>query len=150
MPVDVHIPDDAFRMPLTVRYYEADQQKVVYHGWYLNYFDEAFMAYLDSVGYGYERAHAEGVDWMVVHSEIDWHASLRWPTAAEIVVSPVHIGTSSMTVDYAAVRDGEAVCSARTVYVVVDAAEFTRINAPGELREAIGDGQPLRRPRAGR
>lgn len=150
MPVDVHVPDDAFRMPLTVRYYEADQQKVVFHGWYLNYFDEAFMAYLDSIGYGYDRAHADGVDFMVVHSEIDWHASLRWPSAAQIAVSPVHIGTTSMTVDFAAVRDGEVVCSARNIYVTIDFAEQTRISVPGTLREAVGSAGPLRRPRAGR
>ena len=150
MAVEVHLQEDTFRIPWTVRYYEADQQNVVYHGWYLNYFDEAFMAWLEAKGYGYERAHAEGVDWMLVHTEVDWQGSLRWGDATEIAVSLVHIGTSSMTVDYAALSDGKAVCSARTVYVIVDAKDFTRVPVPEALRAALGDGQALRRPRAGR
>lgn len=150
MPVDVHVSDDIWRMPLTVRYYETDQQNVVFHAWYLNYFDEAFTAYAEAQGFSLTRAHAEGFDWMVVHSEIDWHGSLRWPDAAEIAVSPVHVGNSSVTVDFAALRDGEAVCSARNVYVTVDAKEFSRVEVPFEFREMLGYGQSLRRPRAGR
>ncbi|WP_106849026.1 thioesterase family protein [Blastococcus sp. Marseille-P5729] len=150
MAIAVHVPDDTWRMPLTVRYYEADQQNVVFHGWYLNYFDEAFTAYAEAIGYSIQRAHADGADWMVVHSEIEWHGSLRWPDAAEIAVSAVHVGNSSMTIDFAALRDGEAVCSARNVYVMVDAEEYTRIEVPQALREALGRGQSLRRPRAGR
>ncbi|MFV0535329.1 MAG: acyl-CoA thioesterase [Cumulibacter sp.] len=150
MAVEVHVGEDTWRMPLTVRYYEADQQGVVFHGWYLNYFDEAFTLYAESIGYSIHKAHAEGVDWMVVHSELDWHGSLRWPDAAEIAVSAVHCGNSSITVDFAALRDGEAVCSARNVYVTVNAEEYTRIDVPEGLRAAIGAGQSLRRPRAGR
>ena len=150
MAVEVHVGDDTWRMPLTVRYYEADQQNVVFHGWYLNYFDEAFTAYAADLGYSIQRAHSDGVDWMVVHSEIDWHGSLRWPDAAEIAVSAVHVGNSSLTVDFAALRDGEPVCSARNVYVTVDAKEFSRVEVPVAFREAIGHGQSLRRPRTGR
>lgn len=150
MAVDVHVTDDTWRMPLTVRYYEADQQNVVFHGWYLNYFDEAFTLYAADLGYSIQRAHSEGVDWMVVHSEIDWHGSLRWPDAAQIAVSAVHVGNSSLTIDFAALRDGEAVCSARNVYVTVDAKEFSRVEVPPAFREALGYGQSLRRPRAGR
>lgn len=150
MAVDVHVSADTWRMPLNVRYYEADQQGVVFHGWYLHYFDEAFTLYTEAIGYSIHRAHAEGADWMVVHSELDWHGPLRWPDAVEIAVSAVHCGNSSITVDFAALRDGEAVCSARNVYVTVDAKEYTRIEVPSELRAAIGSGQSLRRPRAGR
>ena len=150
MAVDVHVGEDAWRMPLAVRYYEADQQNVVFHGWYLNYFDEAFTAYAEARGYSIQRAHAEGVDWMVVHSEIDWHGSLRWPDAAQIAVSTVHVGNSSITIDFAALRDGEAVCSARNVYVTVDATQFERVEVPQAFREALGTHQSLRRVRAGR
>lgn len=150
MAIAVHVTDDIWRMPLTVRSYEAGPQNVVFHGWYLNYFDEAFTAYAEAIGYGPRRAREEGVDWTVVHSEIDWHGSLRWPDAAEIAVSAVHVGNSSMTIDFAALRDGEPVCSTRNVYLLVDTKESTRVEVPHALREALGRGQALRRPRVGR
>ncbi|PRZ44341.1 acyl-CoA thioester hydrolase [Antricoccus suffuscus] len=150
MPIDVHVSTETFTMPLKVRYYEADQQSVVYHGWYLNYFDEAFMAWLETLEYGYGKMAEDGVDVMLVHSEIDWHGSLRWPNDAEIAASLVAIGNSSITVDYAAIVDGTPVCSARTVYVTVDAKEFTRMPVPEPMRAALGHPAPLRRQRAGR
>lgn len=137
-------------MPLKVRYYEADQQAVVYHGWYLNYFDEAFMAWVEHRGYSYDVMEESGVDVMLVHSEIDWHGSLRWPNDAEIAVSLVAVGTSSLTVDYAAIVDGKPMCSARTVYVVVDRKEFARIPVPEKMRERLGAPAPLRKLRTGR
>lgn len=150
LPIDVHVSHETFTMPLRVRYYEADQQAVVYHGWYLNYFDEAFMAWLDSRDYGYGVMADEGVDVMLVHSELDWHGSLRWPNDAQIAASLVAIGNSSLTVDYAAIVDGTPMCSARTVYVTVDDKEFKRIPVPESMRLALGQPAPLRRQRAGR
>lgn len=147
MPITVTVPPAIFRMPLKVRYYEADQQAVVYHSWYLNYFDEAFMAFVTDRGYDFA---ANGTDVMLVHTEIDWHDSLRWPSDAEIAVSPVAYGNSSITVDYAALHNGKPVASARTIYVVVDGTNFTRMPVPAAMREALGDPAPLRALKAGR
>lgn len=150
MPIDVAVGPDVFQMPLKVRYYEADQQAVVYHGWYLNYFDEAFIAYMDDPNRGRGAMSTTDADVMLVHTEIDWHASLRWPGEATIAVSLVGMGNSSVTMDFAAISDGVPVCSARTVYVVVDNKDFQRIAIPEVMREALGHPAPLRRQRAGR
>ena len=150
MAVEVVVPADVFRMPFKVRYYEVDQQKVVFHSWYLAYFDEAFGEFLAARGFGYPELISSGVDVMLVHSELDWHGSLRWADEAEVLVSVVAIGQSSLTLDYAVVRADAPLCSGRSVYVTVDAAEFTRVDVPGGLRTALGAPVAMRRQRPGR
>lgn len=150
MAVEVVVPGDAFRMPVKVRYYETDQQKVVFNSWYLAYFDEALAEFLTSVGYPYQQLLADGSDTMLVHTELDWTGSLTWGDLADVVVSPVAVGNTSVTLDFAIVRGDRSLCSARTVYVVVDATTLARTPVPARLAEALHDRAPLRRSRAGR
>lgn len=156
MPVKVEVPPDVFRMPITVRYLEADQQGVVFNMWYLGYIDEALSAYLAHVGLTYADLIASGYDVMLVHTELDWAGSLRWQDRADVLVSPVGIGNTSLTLDYAVQRrtdsdePGDVVLSARIVYVVVDATTHERIEVPEKIRAAIGDPRALRRVSSGR
>lgn len=150
MAVEVVIPDGAFRMPVKVRFYETDQQKVVFNSWYLAYFDEAMAEFLTSVDYPYPQLLADGSDTMLVHTELDWTGSLTWGDQFDVVVSPVALGSTSITLDFAIVRRDTPLCSARTVYVVVDATTLARTRVPARLAEAMSDRAPLRRPRAGR
>jgi acyl-CoA thioester hydrolase len=109
-----------FEFPLRVRYMEADAQGVVFNGWYLTYFDEAFAAFLDDRGLNLKRLLAAGFDTQLVHAEIDWRAPLRWQDDVLVAVSVARLGRTSVTVDFAARQDGgEVACAARIVYVVI-------------------------------
>jgi len=139
---------DVFEFALRVRYMEADAQGVVFNGWYLTYFDEAFAAFLGSRGLAYPDLIAAGYDTQLVHSEIDWNAGLRWPDDVLVAVSTAHRGRTSFAVDFAARRgDGEVACSARTVYVVIATDGSGKCEIPPPLAAALGDPAPLRPPR---
>lgn len=150
MPVEVVVPADVFKMPIKVRYYEVDQQKVVFHSWYVAYFDEAFGEFLAARGFAYPELIAAGVDVMLVHTELDWHGSLRWADEADVAVSVVAVGQSSLTFDYAILLQDTPLCSGRSVYVAVDATDYMRVDVPPALREALGTPVSMRRQRAGR
>jgi acyl-CoA thioester hydrolase len=100
-----------------VRYFETDQQGVVFNMWYLGYFDEAMTAFLAEGGLAYADLIAEGYDVQLVHSEIDWRAPLRFGDQAVIEVRAVRVGRSSFSLAFAI--EGNAQVHAETTYVVV-------------------------------
>jgi acyl-CoA thioester hydrolase len=139
-----------------VRYYEADQQGVVFNMWYMGYMDEAMNAFLDARGPGYGGMIALGCDVQLVHSELDWRSGLRWRDEAEIAVGPSHIGRTSFTLDYAVRRaatigddgrvldgDDEILATGRTVYVTVATDGSGKRPVPPEIRAALEPLTPL-------
>ena len=124
------------------RYYETDQQGLVFNMWYLAYFEEARNAWLAAHGYGLHDLIADGLDIHVVHTEIDWHAGVSWPERVALVASVSHLGRTSVTFDFE-VRRGDAVTTGgRTVYVIVDATGAAH-RVPDRLRAAVGEPAPL-------
>jgi acyl-CoA thioester hydrolase len=122
-----------------VRYFEADQQGVVFNMWYLAYLDDAMTAYLLAGGLPYTEMISAGYDVQLVHTELDWVGSLGWGDRADIDVSTSRLGTTSFTLDFA-VRTGErAVASAKTVYVVVGTDGSGKRPVPEPLRKALGE-----------
>jgi hypothetical protein len=79
---------DAFEFSLTVRYMEVDAQGVVFNAWYLTYFDEAFTAFLESRGLGYQALRDGGLDFQLVHADLSWKAGLRFRDRAVIAGGP--------------------------------------------------------------
>lgn len=102
-----------------VRYFEADQQGVVFNMWYLGYFDEAMTAFLEEGGLGYRQMLDAGFDVQLVHTEVDWTSSLRWGDEAEVRVALAERGRTSFSISFDVSARGEQVAVGRTVYVVV-------------------------------
>jgi acyl-CoA thioester hydrolase len=121
-----------------VRYLEADQQGVVFNMWYLGYFDEAMAEFLSEGGLEYPDMLASGYDVQLVHTEIDWQGSLRWPDPAEVDVRLDRAGTTSFALGFE-VRTGETVvATGGTVYVVVATDGSGKRPIPPFLRAALG------------
>jgi acyl-CoA thioester hydrolase len=102
-----------------VRYSDIDAQGVVFNMWYLGWFDEAMMAYLEHRGAGVDRLLQAGLETQLVHTDIDWQAPLRWrdPVSIEVVTSA--LGRTSMTLAFTVRRGEQVTATARTVYVLV-------------------------------
>lgn len=130
---------------MRVRYMEVDAQGVVFNGWYLTYFDEAFTAFLTDRGLGHRKLLEAGFDTQLVHSEIDWKAPLRWQDDVLVAVSLVRLGRTSFTLDFEARRNGGgSACSARIVYVVVATDGSGKREIPPMLADALGTPAPFR------
>jgi len=137
--------DGVFEFPIRVRYMEVDAQGVVFNGWYLTYFDEAFTAFLTARGLDHRRLLAAGFDVQLVHAEIDWKTGLRWQDDALVAVSPARLGRTSVSMDFEVRRNGaELACSARIVYVVVATDGSGKREIPPLLTDALGTPAPLR------
>jgi acyl-CoA thioester hydrolase len=131
-----------FSLPIVPRYAEVDQQGVVFNGHYLTWFDEACTGLLDHLGIVYPDLIAGGYDFQVVHTEIDYAASVRWRDAVRVTAECERIGTSSFTIAFAALRrtDGEderIAVTGRNVYVVVSTDDWAKRPVPDSLRGAL-------------
>ena len=60
-----------------VRDYECDLQGIVNHAVYLNYMEHSRHQFLKDSGGDFEALHREGLDLVVVHANVSYHASLR-------------------------------------------------------------------------
>lgn len=121
-----------------VRYFEVDQQGVVFNMWYLGYFDEAMAKYLEEGGVPYAEMLESGHDVQLVHTEIDWTSSLRWEDEATVEVSLVSTGTTSFTLQFDVTAGGPLIARGRTVYVVVATDGSGKRPIPSPLKRALG------------
>lgn len=140
----------AYSLPIVPRYAEVDQQGVVFNGHYLTWFDEACTGLLDHVGIAYPDLMSAGLDFQVVHSDIDFQAPVRWRDEVRVTAECTRIGTTSFTVEF-------GVCSrtaggaelvavrGRNVYVVVSIQDWTKRPVPELLREALSSNGSQRR-----
>jgi acyl-CoA thioester hydrolase len=122
----------------TVRYFECDQQGVVFNMWYLGYFDEALGAFLGGGGAGYAALIQAGYDVQLVHSEIDWIGPLRWGDEALVAVRLLTVGTTSFSLGFEVSAGGRPVATGRTVYVAIRTDGSGKVAIPPALAAAIG------------
>jgi acyl-CoA thioester hydrolase len=121
-----------------VRYFETDQQGVVFNMWYLGYFDEAMAAFLEEGGLAYQDLLAAGFDVQLVHTEVDWRSSLRWPDRVEVGVVLAEAGATSFALAFEVRGRAGPVATGRTVYVVIATDGSGKRPIPDFLRVALG------------
>lgn len=125
-------------MPLRIRYFEADQQGVVFNMWYLAYFEDARNHYLETIGYPLTALLASGHDIQVVATELVWKGPLRWGDDDVAIRTHIsRVGRSSLTFQFEVVRGDTAVVTGQTVYVIIAGDGSGNRAVPHGLREAI-------------
>lgn len=127
----------AFEYRPRVRFFEVDQQRVVYHMWYLAYFEDARNALLEDRGMSLRQLQVDGFDLQVVHYDIDWKAPIGWSDRLSIVVSDIACRSTSFTVEYRAQADEVIGVAATAVYVVIDPSSGRARPIPAPLRAAL-------------
>ncbi|MDT5016476.1 MAG: acyl-CoA thioester hydrolase [Mycobacterium sp.] len=134
-----------FSLPVVPRYAEVDQQGVVFNAHYLSWFDEACTGFLVHLGVTYPGLFESGLDFQVVHSEIDFSGPVRWRDVVRVEVCCERIGSTSFALGFSVKRsnrndyDTEEQTAVRghNVYVVVSRADWAKRPIPDVLREAL-------------
>lgn len=130
--------DFRFHHRLRVRWVEVDAQQVVFNGHYLTYLDVAISEYWRHVGLPYPDAFEQvGGDIFVRRNTLEYHAPARLDDALDIGVRCERIGTSSITMCWAAWCNGRLLVTGEVVYVHVDAARGQSAPVPEALRRQL-------------
>ena len=133
-----------FRYLFRVRYGECDAQQVVFNARYADYLDLAGTEFWRALLGGYHVLLEQGLDTQVVRLLIEWQSPARFDDVlcADVSVSRVGNTSFSITVRMTQATDGREVACAEVVYVLVDAADFTKRSVPEFLRQRLLAGVP--------
>ncbi len=128
-----------FFEPVRVRFVETDLQGHVFFGNYLIYFDEALTSYTHAIGFTYQAFLDAGYDFFYIHSECDYKSRAFFEEVLNIHARVGHIGNSSMTFEFAAIKakNDELVATGKIVAVVIDPKTNKPAHVPDAFREAV-------------
>jgi acyl-CoA thioester hydrolase len=127
----------AVAVPIPISYFQYDQQGVVFNMWYFGWFDDAMTQFLTEAGYPYTEMNADGIDVQLVHTEADWRDAVRYGEQVTIKVSTERVGSTSFTLCFSVLVDGEVRSTGRTVYVVVGTGGSGKKPVPPRLRAGL-------------
>jgi YbgC/YbaW family acyl-CoA thioester hydrolase len=132
---------------LRVRWAEIDQQKIVFNGHYLMYFDTAITGYWRALALPYAQTLEHlGGDLFVRKATLEYEGSARLDDLIDVGIRCARIGNSSMSFSAAVFRADELLVSGELVYVFADPATQTSKPVPGSLRQVLEDfeaGKPM-------
>ncbi|MHA6846980.1 acyl-CoA thioesterase [Ralstonia syzygii] len=137
------IEDFRHSTPLRVRWAEVDAQGIVFNGHYLLYADVCITEYWRAIGVRYPTGVVEafGVDFYVVKSTLEYHASARFDDELDLRCRVARLGRSSLRFIIEMYRgkgdDKAHLVTGEVIYVCADPATQTSVPVPAMLRERI-------------
>ena len=145
MPVAEHDHGPLNVYVARVRSHQTDLNAAMYHGAYLDLFDDARIEAFRRMGYTYERMLAGnwGVFIRSVHCE--FHAPAFMDDLVSVTVCISRLTTATMTARYECRRGSELLVVGENTYVFVD-GNRKPIRVPRDLREVIEQHSDLLMP----
>jgi YbgC/YbaW family acyl-CoA thioester hydrolase len=104
-----------------VRPRHCDAQGMVYAGRYHEFFEDAFLDWLDEHAGGYERLRSGGVDMVVVASGCEHRRPARLGDRLSIETRPGRVGSTSLTMAFKVSGPEGEIAVGRITYVAVEA-----------------------------
>ena len=108
----------------TVRFQEVDLMGVVWHGRYMEYFEDGRSALGKACGLDYEDFFREGIKAPIVHIEVEYKHPLLLGDAVRIETSLLWTEAVRLNHEYVLKRDadGKEVARGRSVQLLLDAS----------------------------
>lgn len=128
---------DPFIHRLRVRYAECDQQGVLFNANYLAYIDHTITEMWRVAYGGYTTMLDRGVDVVVAQASLRFLGSARFEDEVTIEATVTNIGTTSVSMAYRFLRDGELLLEATMRHVFIDRATATKTAMPEWAREGL-------------
>jgi acyl-CoA thioester hydrolase len=120
-----------------VRYAETDAQAIVFYGEYVTFQDEAFSEFLRQLEFPYAELEERGLDFHVVHTEVDYHSFAEFDDVLRNGFRVTAIRESSADFEWVCrqAEDDRIVASGAITHVAVGDDGPTRV--PDDVREAV-------------
>lgn len=119
-----------------VRPRHCDAQGMVYAGRYHEFFEDAFLDWLDEHAGGYARLRDEGADMVIVASACDHRSPARLGDPLTVEARPERAGRTSLTMAFTVRGPAGPVAEGRITYVAVG-REGAAIGLPGALAAVV-------------
>lgn len=81
-------------------FYETDQMGIIHHANYIRWFEEARVDFMEQIGYGYDKASHQGIDFAVLSVSCDYKSMIRFGDTVLIHAHITDLTPTRMTVEY--------------------------------------------------
>ena len=127
---------------IRVRFNETDPLGIVWHGYYITYFEDGREAFGRKHGISYLDVHKYGYTTPIVKSSCEHKLSLRYGDVARIETTIVDSPAAKMIFRYVIYdNNNEVACTGETVQVFLDSDGNLVLNAPSfyeEWKKSVG------------
>jgi acyl-CoA thioester hydrolase len=130
---------------IRVRFHEADPLRVVWHGHYVTYFEEARRAFGRRYGIDYDDFMREHIAVPVVQLQVGYFAPANWTDELEVTARLAKTEAARLEFDYEVRRKGEPLVLARgnTVQVFTTPDGELMLTWPPFMRARLAEWEPL-------
>jgi YbgC/YbaW family acyl-CoA thioester hydrolase len=118
-----------------VRPRHCDAQGMMHASRYYEYFEDAFLGWLDEHIGGYAALRAAGADLVVVASGCEHRRGAGLDDPLAIEVRPASVGRTSLSMSFTVRRETDVVAIGNTTYVAVSGGE--PVPLPNPLRAVV-------------
>ncbi len=125
---------------IRVRYAETDGMRIVFHGNYLVYFEQARTELLRSIGLPYSKIEQSGIFVIVVEAHINYRRSALYDDLLHVKAMVKELPTNKIKIEYEIVRDHESdvIVDGYTLHTFLNSTTNKPSRPPKEFVELMG------------
>jgi acyl-CoA thioester hydrolase len=134
----------SFRYTMKVPFYDVDAMRIVWHGNYVKYFEEARCAFFESLGLAYDEMERHGFLLPVVALTVKYVRPCVFGETVDIEVTPDYSNDNLLVLDYLVTDSGTGakLVKASTKHAAVDRdSRQVLFQLPPEFVRRIREGE---------
>ena len=126
-----------FSIEIKVRYCETDQMGLVHHGSYINYFEEARIAWISNLGFSYSEMEKSGIILPVSKLNVSYLRPAHFDDDLLVSVEIAELPTSRLIFDYTIKKEGEVIVTGNTVLAFLNKKTKKPVKCPDYMLEKV-------------
>ena len=126
-----------FSIKIKVRYCETDQMGLVHHGSYVNYFEEARIAWIANLGFSYSEMEKSGIILPVSKLNVSYLKPAYFDDNLDVNVELAKIPTSRLIFNYTIKNKDEVVVTGNTILAFLDKKTKKPVRCPDYMLEKV-------------
>ncbi len=126
-----------FSVKIKVRYCETDQMGLVHHGSYVNYFEEARIAWISNLGFSYSEMENSGIILPVSKLSVNYLRPVYFDDNLVVNVELAEVPTSRLIFNYTIKNKDEVVVIGTTVLAFLKKETKKPVRCPDYILEKV-------------
>ena len=126
-----------FSIEIKVRYCETDQMGLVHHGSYINYFEEARIAWISNLGFSYSEMEKSGIILPVSKLNVIYLRPAYFDDNLLVSVEIAELPTSRLIFNYTINKEEEVIVTGTTVLAFLNKETKKPVKCPDYMLEKV-------------
>ena len=126
-----------FSKRIKVRYCETDQMGLVHHGSYINYFEEARIAWISNLGFSYSEMEKSGIILPVSKLNVNYLRPAYFDDDLLVSVDLAELPTSRLIFNYTIKKEEEVIVTGTTVLAFLNKETKKPVKCPDYMLEKV-------------